>query len=290
MCVFFRRGMSDSSACFLFSPSFLRSFSRSQSCCLFPHTQRFLRAALIFAAARGHYQLIDYFDCYLIPPLGRGAHMCKCSLSLSLFLSLGPRLSLSFVRCRRFANVSYLPINLLQADTAAHLVLCASVSHFLSPAAAAAVLFTSAAAILWCCSSSKRRAGCLHLKQKRSKDLGTAPGGQGKSILLPPRTSSATMVCHHTHDHTCSTRATPPSNQRTNTNAICQPSFFSSPSPSSYSALGRGSNGFLHTLDFSELRHHFLVFPCTLTYIHTHLRRNTPNTIKIIRGLSISLI
>lgn len=96
MCVFFRRGMSDSSACFLFSPSFLRSFSRSQSCCLFPHTQRFSRAALIFAAARGHYQLIDYFDCYLIPPLGRGAHMCKCSLSLSLFLSLGLGGPLSF--------------------------------------------------------------------------------------------------------------------------------------------------------------------------------------------------
>lgn len=90
--------MSDSSACFLFSPSFLRSFSRSQSCCLFPHTQRFSRAALIFAAARGHYQLIDYFDCYLIPPLGRGAHMCKCSLSLSLsfFLSLGLGGPLSF--------------------------------------------------------------------------------------------------------------------------------------------------------------------------------------------------
>lgn len=83
--------------------------------------------------------------------------MCKCSLSLSLFFSLGPRPSLSFVRCRRFAYVSYLPINLLQADTAAHLVPCASVSHFLSPAAAAAVLFTSAAAILrlWCCSSSE---------------------------------------------------------------------------------------------------------------------------------------
>lgn len=273
MCVFFRRGMSDSSACFLFSPSFLRSFSRSQSCCLFPHTQRFLRAALIFAAARGHYQLIDYFDCYLIPPLGRGAHMCKCSLSLSLsFFLLGPRLSLSFVRCRRFANVSYLPINLLQADTAAHLVLCASVSHFLSPAAAAAVLFTSAAAILrlWCCSSSKRRAGCLHLKQKRSKDLGTAPGGQGKSILLPTRTSSATMVCHHTHDHTCSTRATPPSNQRTNTNAICQPSFFSSPSPSSYSALGRGSNGFLHTLEFFRASS-----PFSRISMHTHLHTHT---------------
>lgn len=58
----------------------------SQSCCLFPHTQRFLCAALIFAAARGHYQLIDYFDCYLIPPLDREAHMCKCSLSLSLSL------------------------------------------------------------------------------------------------------------------------------------------------------------------------------------------------------------
>lgn len=88
--------MSDSSACFLFSPSFLRSFSRSQSCCLFPHTQRFLRAALIFAAARGHYQLIDYFDCYLIPPLGRGAHMCKCSLSLSLSLSFSLTKALSF--------------------------------------------------------------------------------------------------------------------------------------------------------------------------------------------------
>lgn len=291
MCVFFRRGMSDSSACFLFSPSFLRSFSRSQSCCLFPHTQRFLRAALIFAAARGHYQLIDYFDCYLIPPLGRGAHMCKCSLSLSLsFFLLGPRLSLSFVRCCRFANVSYLPINLLQADTAAHLVLCASVSHFLSPAAAAAVLFTSAAAILWCCSSSKRRAGCLHLKQKRSKDLGTAPGGQGKSILLPPRTSSATMVCHHTHDHHA-VRARHPraTNAPTPTQSVNLP-FFPLLRLRRTLLWDVVPMVFFTLWSFSELRHHFLVFPCTLTYIHTHLRRNTPNTIKIIRGLSISLI
>lgn len=88
MCVFFRRGMSDSSACFLFSPSFSFSLSLFQSCCLFPHTQRFLRAALIFAAARGHYQLIDYFDCYLIPPSGRARRICASVVSRSLFCSL----------------------------------------------------------------------------------------------------------------------------------------------------------------------------------------------------------
>lgn len=51
----------------------------------FPLAQRFLRAALIFAA-RGHYQLIDYFDCYLIPPsVGiRGAYVQAESLARSL--------------------------------------------------------------------------------------------------------------------------------------------------------------------------------------------------------------
>lgn len=94
--------------CLLLILSFLLVFY--QSCCLFPHTQRFLRAALIFAAARGHYQLIDYFDCYLIPPLGRARRICASVVSRSL--SLVHSEALSFVRCRRFANVSYLPINL----------------------------------------------------------------------------------------------------------------------------------------------------------------------------------
>lgn len=44
---------------------------------VFSLTQRFLRAAALIFAARGHYQLIDYFDCYLIPPhSGSRAHMC----------------------------------------------------------------------------------------------------------------------------------------------------------------------------------------------------------------------
>lgn len=72
--------------CLLLILSFLLVFS--QSCCLFPHTQRFLRAALIFAAARGHYQLIDYFDCYLIPPLGRARRICASVVSRSLSCSL----------------------------------------------------------------------------------------------------------------------------------------------------------------------------------------------------------
>lgn len=74
------------------SYSLLPSRFLSQSCCLFPHTQRFLRAALIFAAARGHYQLIDYFDCYLIPPLGRARRICASVVSRSLLFTL--RLSL----------------------------------------------------------------------------------------------------------------------------------------------------------------------------------------------------
>lgn len=61
---------------------------------LFPHTQRFLRAALIFAAARGHYQLIDYFDCYLIPPLGRARRICASVVSRSLSLVHSEALSL----------------------------------------------------------------------------------------------------------------------------------------------------------------------------------------------------
>lgn len=190
--------------------------------------------------------------------------MCKCSLSLSLLFTL--RHSLSFVRCRRFANVSYLPINLRtgRRRTAAHLVLCASVSHFLSPPAA--VLFTSAAAaILRLCSSSERPP---HLGSVFQGFVGGTPGGQGKSILLPPL-----MVCHHTHDHTCSARDTPERNQRTNTNAICQPSFF--PLLRLRSALlGRGFNGFLHTLEFfrasspfSRISMHKPTY--TLTYTHT---------------------
>lgn len=122
------------SLCFVFSQS-----------CLFPLAQRFLRAALIFAA-RGHYQLIDYFDCYLIPPsVGiRGAYVQAESLALSLSLSALP-CSPSFAYAPLAAGsqtVRYLPINLLQAGavgtlaetTVAHLVLRASVSHFLPPA------------------------------------------------------------------------------------------------------------------------------------------------------------
>lgn len=78
--------------CLLLILSFLLVFS--QSCCLFPHTQRFLRAALIFAAARGHYQLIDYFDCYLIPLLGRARRICASVVSRSLSLVHSEALSL----------------------------------------------------------------------------------------------------------------------------------------------------------------------------------------------------
>lgn len=211
--------------------------------------------------------------------------MCKCSLSLSLVHSE----ALSFVRCRRFANVSYLPINLRtgRRRTAAHLVLCASVSHFLSPPAA--VLFTSAAAaILRLCSSSEWPP---HLGSVFQGFVGGTPGGQGKSILLPPP-----MVCHHTHDHTCSARDTPERNQRTNTNAICQPSFFSSPSPSLLCSAGTWFQWFSsHSGVFQSFVTIFSYFHAQ-TYVHTYihtctcLRRNTPNTIKIIRGLSISLI
>lgn len=146
MCVFFRRGMSDSSAVASYS---LLSLSlplfRFLSVLPFPLAQRFLRAALIFAA-RGHYQLIDYFDCYLIPPsVGiRGAYVQAESLALSLRQGALP-CSPSFAYAPLAAGsqtVRYLPINLLQAGavgtlaetTVAHLVLRASVSHFLPPA------------------------------------------------------------------------------------------------------------------------------------------------------------
>lgn len=58
--LFFRRGMSDSSV--------VRCFSYCYSFCSFALalTVARLAAALIFTGS-GHYQLIDYFDCYLIP-------------------------------------------------------------------------------------------------------------------------------------------------------------------------------------------------------------------------------
>lgn len=156
--------------------------------------------------------------------------------------------------------MSYLPINLhTQADTAAHLVLCASVSHFLSPSAGA-VPFTSAAAILRLCSSSERRRGRLHL-EFQGFGGGNPRGGQGKSILLP----FLATVCHHTHDHTCSARDTPEQPTHQHQRNLSTFLFFSSPSPS-YSALlcwDVVSMVFFTLWSFSELRHHFLVFPCT---------------------------
>lgn len=168
------------------------------------------------------------------------------------------------MRCRRFANrdVSYLPINLRtgRRTAAAHLVLCASVSHFLLPPAA--VLFTSAA-ILRLCSSSERPPHLGSVFQGfRARD----PAGDRENRFFSPRRRN-TMVCHHTHDHTCSARDTPERNQRTNTNAICQPSFFSSPSPSLF-CWDVVSMVFFTLWSFSELRHHFLVFPCTNLRTH----------------------
>lgn len=230
--------------------SYSLSFSRvfSQSCCLFPHTQRFLRAALIFAAARGHYQLIDYFDCYLIPS---GAHMCKCAVSVSLALSVCPRVSLCFA-----AQVRELSTH--QPIRAAHLVLCASVSHFRP------------------CRAVQRRVSiCRDLGHDTGSPPG--PGGQGKSILHSPLPRFSSMVCHHTHDsvHTQTGRDTPEQPTHQHRRNLSTFLFFFP----SHSAGTWGFNGFLHTLEFFRASSPFSrISICTLT--HTRLRgEHTPYTI-----------
>lgn len=187
--------------------------------------------------------------------------MCKCSLSLSLACSLLGSLfcALSQVRKRELSTHQspYRP-------TAAHLVLCASVSHFLSPPAA--VLFTSAsAAILRLCSSSEWPP---HLGSVFQGFVGGTPGGQGKSILLPR------LWCVTTRTTTHAVRATPPSatNAPTPTQSVNLPFFLSF----AFAALlcwDVVSMVFFTLWSFSELRHHFLVFPCTnlRTHLHTHI-------------------
>lgn len=273
MCVFFRRGMSDSSACFLFSPSFLRSFSRSQSCCLFPHTQRFLRAALIFAAARGHYQLIDYFDCYLIPPLGRGAHMCKCSLSLSLSLSFSRTKALSFfcalsqVRKRELSTHQSPPGR--HGGTSGPLCFrftlpvacccCRRPLHFRCRDSEAVVLQQFQAA-----------SGLSPFEAEAFQGFGDGPRGTGKIDSSPsPYFQRNYGVSPHARPHMQYARDTP--EQPTHQHQRNLSTFlFSSPSPSSYSALGRGSNGFLHTLEFFRASS-----PFSRISMHTHLHTHT---------------
>lgn len=184
------------------------------------------------------------------------------------------------MRCRRFANrdVSYLPINLHtgRRTAAAHLVLCASVSHFLSPPAA--VLFTSAAAILRLCSSSERPP---HLGSVRSKDSreGGTPRGTGKIDSSPP--AAATLWCVTTRTTTHAVRATPPSatNAPTPTQSVNLPFFFLC---FAFALLCWDvvSMVFFTLWSFSELRHHFLVFPCT------HLHTDTLTCGGILRTLS----
>lgn len=116
--------------------------------------------------------------------------------------------------------------------------------------------------------------------------FGGPPGGTGKIDSSPPPLK---LWCVTTRTTTHAVRATPPSNQRTNTNAICQPSFFFPLLRLLRNALlGRGFNGFLHTLEFFRASSPFsrisMHKPYVHTYTQTHLRRNTPNTIKIIRG------
>lgn len=207
--------------------------------------------------------------------------MCKCSLSLSL--SLVHSEALSFVRCRRFANrdVSYLPINLRtgRRTAAAHLVLCASVSHFLLPPAA--VLFTSAA-ILRLCSSSERPP---HLGSVFQGFRGGTPRGTGKIDSSPP--AAATLWCVTTRTTTHAVRATPPSatNAPTPTQSVNLPFF-----PllrlrcSARLCWDVVSMVFFTLWSFSELRHHFLVFPCT--NLRTHLHTDTLACGGILRTLS----
>lgn len=121
------------------------------------------------------------------------------------------------------------------------------------------------------------------------------PGDREKSILLPPRA----LVCHHTHDHTHMQRlydtpepTTTAANAPTPTQSVNLPLFLSLLSfvrtlrdvLELCAARWMVSMVFFTLWSFSELRHHFLVFPCTHTLgtPRTHYQNN--------KGLSISLI
>lgn len=213
--------------------------------------------------------------------------MCKQSLSRALSLPVCSA-ALSFLLCWQQVSqtVRYLPINLLQAGaaetlaetTVAHLVLRASVSHFLPPAMA---VRTSATVLKLC-----RPESCLHLggSARISSYVGRrATQGTGKIDSSPP--CALWCVTTRTTTHTCSAPLRHPradDGQRTNTNAICQPSFISLSYFLRSHSAGRagalrcsldGFNGFLHTLEFFRASS-----PFSRISMHTYTR-NTPNTL-----------
>uniref|UniRef100_A0A8D8D6S9 (northern house mosquito) hypothetical protein n=1 Tax=Culex pipiens TaxID=7175 RepID=A0A8D8D6S9_CULPI len=183
-------------------------------------------------------------------------------------------------------TVRYLPINLLQAGavgtlaetTVAHLVLRASVSHFLPPALAV----RASATVLRLC----RPEGWLHLGRS-ARILGNVWGrrravqGTGKIDSSPPARFGVSPHARP-HTHVAPLRHPRADGQRTNTNAICQPSFISlsyflrSHSAGRAGALrcsSDGFNGFLHTLEFFRASS-----PFSRISMHTYTR-NTPNTL-----------
>lgn len=196
--------------CFLFSP-FLPLFRFLSVSWLYPLTQRFLRAALIFAA-RGHYQLIDYFDCYLIPPwVGiRGAYvqieslfLSVCSAVLSFFRVYSSGVAADSQNCELSTHQSPTGWSSGNRDGADGGTSGSSCFRFTLPSACfhrphfryspEAVKFRGGLSPLGVPQGS-------WVVGRRARGLGIR--GQGKSILLPPRARSGAVVCHHTHDHT----------------------------------------------------------------------------------------
>lgn len=122
---------------------------------------------------------------------------------------------------------------------------------------------------------------------KIREDLGQCVGrrraarGQGKIDSSPPARFGVSPHARP-HTHVAPLRHPRADGQRTNTNAICQPSFISLSSFLRSHSAGRagalrcsldGFNGFLHTLEFFRASS-----PFSRISMHTYTR-NTPNTL-----------
>lgn len=174
--------------------------------------------------------------------------------------------------------MSYLPINLHRlAATSAHLVLRASVSHFLPPAATATV--TSAARVLKQCSlvSPAAAESCPH--QDVGRWWGDGVQDQGK-IDSSPLVGGLCGVSPHARPHTHTgghPRVARPTHKHQR--AICQPSFFYFFFPplrsgTCWAHSMAGFNGFLHTLEFFRASS-----PFSRISMHTYTPLREPRTL-----------
>lgn len=147
---------------------------------------------------------------------------------------------------------------------------------------------TSATVLKLCCPE-----GCLHSgvpcgswgnERGRPGDQGT-----GKNRFFSPRARFGVSPHARPHTYTCSASTTPPS-QRTNTNAICQPSFLCSLLLflSSHSAGRAGALLLVGWFQwFSSHSGVFQRFVTIFSYFHAHKHTllYSEHTIKITRGL-----